>query len=157
MPQQYKGSQADQDYQKKHVHLNFHFWVQIDGVNVAGFTDCSGLTVETEVFEYPEGGLNTHTHKLPVRSKYGNITLKHGLDPGEDLLKWYKDNLDGLPNGRKNVSIILYGQQPGVVKQWDLIDAWPVKWTGPDLKADQASAAIEALEIAHNGLNVSSS
>lgn len=138
----------------KDVHLGLHFWIQIEGIEIAGFAECSGLSVETEVYEYMEGGLNTYTHKLPVRTKYSNITLKRGLDPGKDLYHWYLDSLDGLPKKRKNISIMIYGPKPGqsAVEQWDLIEAWPVKWTGPDLKTDAGAVAIETLEFAHHGL-----
>lgn len=141
----------------KDPHLGLRFWVQIQGIEVAGFSESSGLSIETEVFEYAEGGNNVYTHKLPVRTKYGNITLKRGIDPGQDLYRWYVEAVDGLPRGRKNISIMVYGPNGGqVVKQWDLIGAWPVKWTGPDLKTDAGSTAIETLEFAHNGLNVTS-
>jgi phage tail-like protein len=38
------------------------------------------------------------------------------------------------------------------VKRWNLIRAFPVKWTGPDLKATGSEVAIETLEIAHEGI-----
>lgn len=141
------------DGRGKDHHLGLRFWVQIEGVEVAGFSDCSGLQIETEVFEYSEGGLNTFTHKLPVRTKYGNITLKRGLDPGQDLFRWYKESIDGVPNHRKNISIMIYGPKGGEpVYKWDLMAAYPVKWIGPDLKTDAGSTAIETLEFAHHGL-----
>lgn len=140
----------------KDPYIGLSFFVEIQGILVAGFSECSGLSIETEVFEYSEGGLNTYTHKLPVRTKYSNITLKRGIDPGQDLLRWYLESIDGVPNKRKNISIILYGEvnkQPlQVVRKWDLMDAYPIKWTGPDLKADAGAIAIETLEFAHHGL-----
>lgn len=142
---------------KSDPHLGFRFWVQIEGVQVAGFSECNGLSIETEVFEYAEGGNNLFTHKLPVRTKYGNVTLKRGIDPGQDLFRWYVESMDGVPNKRKNVSIFVYSPKGGnPVKQWDLIAAFPVKWTGPDLKTDAGATAVETLEFAHHGLNVTS-
>jgi phage tail-like protein len=138
-------------------YLGLRFWVQIEGVQIAGFAECSGLIIETETFEYAEGGNNTFTYKLPVRTKYSNITLKRGIDPGQDLYTWFLQSIDGIPNKRKNISIMVYGQTGSdPVKKWDLVNAFPVKWSGPDLKSDAGATAIETLEFAHEGLNVTS-
>jgi len=140
----------------KDPHLGLRFWVQMDGIEIAGFSECSAPTVETEVFEYTEGGLNTHTHKLPVRTKYGNITLKRGIDVGQDLYRWYESSVDARAK-RKNVSILVYGPMPGQrpVKRYNLRRAWPVKWSGPDLKSDAGAVAVETIELAHEGFTVS--
>jgi phage tail-like protein len=37
---------------------------------------------------------------------------------------------------------------------WAVKNAWPVKMTSTDLKADGNEAAIESLEIAHEGLTI---
>ena len=142
---------ADEKPRSKDEHLGLRFWVQIDGVEIAGFSECSGIGVETETFEYAEGGLNTFTHKLPVRTKYGNLTLKRGIDPGQELYAWYISTLDGKTQ-RKDISVIIYGPESGTeVRRWDLKQAYPVKWTGPDLRTDASAAAIESVEIAHEG------
>ena len=143
----------ENDNRGKDHHLGLRFWIQIEGVEVAGFSECSGLSIETEVFEYSEGGQNTFTHKLPTRTKYSNITLKRGLDPTQDLHKWYVESIDGVRNKRKNVSIMIYGPKSGdLVEKWDLMEAWPVKWVGPELKTEAGATAVETLEFAHHGL-----
>ncbi len=147
------GSQASSDAPRPtDPYIGLRFWVQIDEVHVASFKECSGLKIETEVYEYAEGGLNTYTHKLPVRVKYQNITLKRGLDPGQDLLRWYTDAMTGKIK-RQNVSIVVYDYQGKTeVERWNLIQAFPVKWSGPDLKADAGAIAVETLEFVHHGL-----
>jgi phage tail-like protein len=35
---------------------------------------------------------------------------------------------------------------------WTLSDAYPVRWTGPELQADGNTVAMESLELAHEGL-----
>ncbi len=142
----------------KDVHLGLRFWVEIDGVEIAGFDECSGLTMETEVTEYAEGGLNTYTHKLPVRTKYSNVTLKRGMDPSGDLFKWYTDCIDWYAEGeggakrRRNVTITLYSPKGDAVMAYHLMNAHPTKWTGPELKAAAGAVAVETLEFAHEGL-----
>ena len=59
--------------------LGFSFTVQIGDEIQGWFTECSGLTVQREVKEQPEGGVNDFVHQLPGRLKQSNITLKNGL------------------------------------------------------------------------------
>jgi len=39
---------------------SFNFAVEIDAIMVAGFSEVSGLTAETEVIEYRTGGMLAH-------------------------------------------------------------------------------------------------
>lgn len=132
-------------------HLGLRFWVQLGQVEVAGFRECTGFGAQTEVFEYIEGGLNTYTHKLPVRVKYNNIVLKRGLDEGQDLYRWYMKTTHGQIK-RQNISIVVYGPTGKEVRRWDLQKAYPCKWTGPDLKTDAGAVAVESVEIAFEGI-----
>lgn len=135
----------------KDPHIGLRFWLQLGQIEVAGFQECSGLKIETEVHEYSEGGLNTYTHKIATRAKYGNITLKRGLDEGQDLFRWYVRAMRG-EIGRQDISIIVYNSLGQQVQKWDLQRAFPCKWTGPDLAAQQGAIAVETVEIAHEGL-----
>ena len=53
----------------------FRFKVEFNDLPVGGFSECSGIQLETDVHDYQEGGLNTHLHKFPTRTKQSNITL----------------------------------------------------------------------------------
>lgn len=56
----------------------FHFQVEWGGKNI-GFTEVTGLTVETEAIEYRHGASpEYHKTKQPGLKKYSNITLKRG-------------------------------------------------------------------------------
>ena len=114
--------------------------------------ECSGLEIETEVFEYQEGGLNDYVHRLPGRTKFSNITLKRGITTDKDLWQWYSRVMRGQVE-RKNVSVILYNSQGNPVMRWNFVDAYPIKWVGPAFKADANAIAIETLQFAHRGLN----
>lgn len=130
--------------------LTCKFWVQIDGVAQAFFRECSGLSLQTEVFEYSEGGLNAYTHKFPVRTKVGNITLKRGLVEPDYLWDWYSAVVDGRIE-RRSVTILLYENRVAatsqVVTSWKLEDALPIKWVGPTFKSDESATAVEQLEF----------
>jgi phage tail-like protein len=134
--------------------LQTKFWVEIDGIASAFFTECSGLTAEMEVFEYAEGGLNDFVHKLPVRTKYSNVTLKRGWVETDELWSWFASCSSGEIQ-TKSVSIILYenkGQSQAQPKaRWDLAQAYPVRWQGPEFQVDSNSVIVETLELAHHG------
>jgi phage tail-like protein len=131
----------------------FKFLVEFDGVVVASFAECSGLQAETEFDEVQEGGVNDHRYKLPKSSKYGNLTLRRGLIDSEVLWSWHRDVVEGLFQ-RKTVTVIVWDEHiKDEAWQWQFAEAFPVKWTGPDLKADGSTVAIETLELAHHGIS----
>ena len=136
------------------------FHVEIGNIKEAAFSECSGLEIATEVFEYQEGGLNEYAHKLPGRTKLSNVTLKRGFATSNELYNWYlemeQDLLQGKSITRKQVTITLYStSEPRELMRWTLNDAFPVKWVGPAFKAGEAAIAIESLEFAHHGITLS--
>lgn len=144
------------DTPSRDPHMGLRFWIQLGHVEIAGFRECSPMVVETETFEYAEGGLNSYTHKLPVRTKYSNIILKRGMDETRALYDWYIQAASGQI-ARQDISIVIYDSQQHNKRQWDLKNAYPCKWTGPELKAESGAIAVETVEIAHEGLLPSSS
>lgn len=138
---------------------NFRFKLELGNVQVAGFAECTGLQVETKVFEYKEGGNNATTLKFPEASSFGNITLKRGITNSNELIDWQLDVVNGTfsknqRSANTNIAIVLMDEKGTKVKRWNLIRAFPVKWVGPDLKASGNEVAIETLEIAHEGIQV---
>jgi len=136
------------------------FHVEIGDIKEAAFSECSGLEIATDVFEYQEGGLNEYAHKLPGRTKLSNVTLKRGFATSNELYKWYlemeQDLLTGKTITRKQVAITLYStSEPKELMRWTLNDAFPVKWVGPTFKAGEAATAVETLEFAHHGITLS--
>src|SRR3954451_5198130 len=74
----------------------FNFLVTIDGVvDRAGFSEVSGLSIETDVMEYRTGGGDITVRKLPGLKEFGNIVLKRGVTPDTKLWEWRKQVLDG--------------------------------------------------------------
>jgi len=119
---------------------------------VAGFSECSGLEVTMEVMEYKEGGVNDYVHKFPTRASHTNITLKRGVIVLEDdFWKWHQSFVQGTGKRRDGL-IVLMDESRSPAKVWKFKRGIPLKWVGPSLNATQSSAAIESLEISHEGL-----
>jgi phage tail-like protein len=133
-------------------YANCRFYVEINGIATAVFTEVSGLQIETTVMEYEEGGHNDFTHRLPGRTKVSNLTLKRGMTKSSDFHKWCMDVMQGTIT-RRNVSVIVYdatGKQ--VIMRWNFDGAYPVKWVGPQFQSTGNAVAIETLELAHRGM-----
>jgi phage tail-like protein len=131
----------------------FNFIVEIDGINAAGFTECSGLSTTTDVIEYREGNERSGARKLPGLTKFTNIVLKRGMTRSRDLWNWRKTVIDGAVE-RKSGAIVLLADDRTPVGRFRFRDGWPTKWEGPALNAKSSEVAIETLEIAHEGLEV---
>lgn len=121
---------------------------------VAGFSEVTGLQVETEVQDYREGGLNDFMHKLAGPTRYpSNLVLKHGITDKRELWKWHQDVAHGKVE-RKNGSIVLLDAAGEEMWRWNFEGAYPVRWNGPDLRANTAEVAVETLEMVHRGIKL---
>jgi phage tail-like protein len=130
----------------------FNFRVEIGSILMGGFSEVSGLRVETEVYSIKEGGMNAFEHKLPKSTKFSDITLKRGITDME-MYDWYKEVINGNIE-RKSGSIILYERGRQKEMRWDFVDAYPVKWEGATFSASGNAIATETLVLTHNGFKL---
>ncbi len=124
----------------------FNFLVVVDGVTTAGFSECSGITMETDPIEYRTGSEDITVRKLPGLKKFGNITLKRGFTKDKALWEWRKKVLDGKTE-RHSGSITLLNEARQASMRWNFREAWPRKLDGPTFNAKTNEVAIETLEI----------
>lgn len=116
-----------------------------------GFSECSGLEMSLDVEDYKEGGRNGEILKFPTRVKWSNITLKRGIGASTTLWDWHYGFVEGKGKRRDGI-IILQDDTHTPHNIWYFRRGLPIKYTGPSLNATQNSVAIEAIEIAHEGL-----
>lgn len=129
----------------------FNFWVEIKGLVVAGFSQVSGLKMEVDVQTYAEGGVNNFTYQFPGRVKQNTITLKRGMADSDTIWQWCYGVAQGVIV-RKNLSIYLLDNVGEPVVWWNVMDAWPVRWEGPEFRATSSEVAMESLTLAHHGM-----
>lgn len=137
----------------KDPYLSFRFRLKIEGKVVAGFNEVKGLTAETQVETFREGGRNTFEHQLVGPTKYPEkLVLKRGLS--DDVLwLWYKDVMAGrLARTDLTVNLLDYDGTEVPAWTWVFQKACPVKWNGPQLQAGTAGVAFETIELIHQGL-----
>ena len=134
--------------------VKFQFQVDWGGTKI-GFTEVTGLDVETEVVEYRHGASPEYSKiKMPGMQKFSNITLKRGTFKGDnELFEWWNSvSLNTIE--RRNITISLLNENHEPVVTWKVKNAWPTKIQSTDLKADGNEVAIESMEIVHEGLMI---
>lgn len=132
----------------------FHFAVEWGGTKI-GFTEVSGLDVETEVIEYRQGASPEFGKiKMPGLKKEANITLKRGSFASDnEYFEWYK-TISMNKVDRRDITIALLNEEHVPVIVWRIKNAWPTKIQSTDLKADGNEVAIESMELVHEGLTI---
>jgi phage tail-like protein len=133
------------------------FKFEIDGTNIGAFTEVSGLAVQLDVEELAEGGQNAYTHKLLGRMKWPNLVLKRGVTDTDALFEWLMTasgeglTKEGNQIKPRNGKISVVDAAGKTMRSWTILEAKPVKWTGPRLAASSRDLAIEELEVCHSG------
>ncbi len=130
---------------------NFNFLVEIEGITpdsaavVAGFSEVSGVSSQSEVIEYRTGN-SRGVFRIPGRARAGNIVLRKGVTSGDDLARWRASIERGQRDARSG-SIVLLDAEMNEKTRWNFYDAWPCRYEAPALDAAGESVAIETLEL----------
>lgn len=115
---------------------NFKFQVEINYVTKSflneatrsplarlGFMSVSGLSMQTEMIPYREGGMNTVSRKMPGQSDFPQVSFQRGLFQGKgELFDWFKDifyidNVNGRgPNADFRCDITIRVMQHPIVR-----------------------------------------
>lgn len=134
-----------------------------DRLGDGGFQECSGLELEADLRELPEGGRNDGVVRRVGRVKLQPLVLKRGMlvaatggtaDTG--LWDWLQGMVGGvLPLPRYDGDVeVLDPTGTRVVAHWHFTRGLPVKLAGPALNARTGEIALEELHIAHEGLRL---
>lgn len=133
---------------------NVRYLLEIDGIAIAGFSQCTLPENSTEAVEYREGSDPPTVRKLWSLNSYGTLTLERGTS--EDsiaLFEWRQlveqGNVDAA---RRNIAVVVLDEEGEPGPRWEFRAAWPTQYDGPDLDASGNEIAIESLEIDHEGM-----
>ncbi|MGF6743921.1 phage tail protein [Paraburkholderia atlantica] len=135
----------------------YNFVVEFnDGSNsgdpVGGFSDVTGIGTEITLLEYRQGNdKENHVRKIPGLHKAADVTFKRGVMGLATFWNWVRDTRTS-PSTARVLTITLNDEQGNAVQAWKLINARPMKWTGPTLAAKGGSdVAMEELVVSSEG------
>jgi len=135
--------------------VGFHFRVEFAFLkpdsNDTRFQEVSGLNTELGIEEISEGGENRYSHRLPTRGKFANLILKRGLLNDSELIDWCKDAIENFTFEPTTVNVTLLNEEHQPMGDtFSFINAWPVKWSVSDFKAQENSIVVETLELSYS-------
>lgn len=126
------------------------FSVSVDKEDLGSFNSCEGLGCEFVLEQREEGGNNGMVWQLPTRIKYPNVKLTRPVTrDSQKIIGW----IAGMSAGLKRRTAVIEAKTLAgtVIASWSLAEVVPVRWTGPQLSAEQTKVATETLELAHHG------
>ena len=130
----------------------FHFQVKWDDTELA-FQEVSGLDAESEPLEYRAGNSPVFSKvKMPGMLKYSNISMKKGVFVKDNaIFDWFAEiKMNTIKRKALTISLLDEGGNPTMV--WKVQNAFPIKVTSTDLKAEGNEVAVESIDIAHEGI-----
>ncbi|MDH7444143.1 phage tail protein [Aquimarina sp. 2201CG14-23] len=137
--------------------VGFHFSVEFTGLSTGDkdhqFQSVSGLTVDIETEEITEGGENRFKHKIPVRTKYPNLVLKRGLLVDSEVVDWCKKAVENFDFEPIDLIVKLLNEKHEPLLSWNIVHAYPIKWSIADFNAEESKVVIETIELVYNYYN----
>jgi phage tail-like protein len=150
------GQQTNTAQPANDIYMNCNFVLTISdadtsGKNIsAGFTKVSGIEAEWELESYEEGGYNG-VHYFPKQLKYPHLVMEYGITHNAFFSTWFFNTVGGGIS-RLTMVLSMLGTAQTTVAAWQITDAYPVKYIGPDMNALSSEVAITRIEFVHSGI-----
>lgn len=145
-----------------------------------GFTNISGLNINTQSIGYREGGFNTTLHQVPGMTTFSPITFQRGTIWGQDQAITWMRGLFAAASGdgiqvqagrsfRVNIDITVLDHpvtaaplldnndllSPKAEKmKFTVHNAWITSLSYSDLNAGDNQILFETMQVVHEGLSV---
>lgn len=127
------------------------FGLEIDGLTLAWFTGCSGLSLEFDVATFKESnGKTVIERKRPGKPKYSEIVLKRGFTKDKALHDWFDEVVKSADKtAYKTGSVVIYDRTQTEVARFNLEQCWPSKLSVSDLNSGSDDVMVEELTMQH--------
>jgi phage tail-like protein len=127
------------------------FLVEVDGIDLGGWSRCQGLAVDFAPEEVKEGGAHDHVHYLAGHVSYPAVTLTRAISAADftKVQRWLASMVSDYTGG--TATIALLDSRAQEVARWSLRNVYPARWKGPDLNSTGHDVATETLELVHEG------
>jgi phage tail-like protein len=120
------------------------FSITIDGVEVAQFSELTGITTEIEAVEFS----GRTPQKAPARRKPPTVTLKRGMNKDMGIFAWHQSVVEGqIAAARKSCTLTMYDTAGTATAKYYLENAWPTKVEIGTVKAGSSEVLYETVTL----------
>ncbi len=137
---------------------SFYFKVEFNDVGGSSkdirFQEVSGLSVDVETEDFKEGGENRFVHKLPVRTKYSDLTLKRGLLTDSKVIEWCRKAIEDFKFEPVDINITLLNEKGEPINMWAVHHAYPIHWSISDFNSTDSKVSVETIKLHYNYFKV---
>lgn len=130
----------------------YRFVVSV-GKDQMSFSSVSGLDQSVQLVKYKDGTGNLY--QMPGQVEPLTITLKRGVMPKQSQLYDWINAIAFNRVDKRDVLISLTNETGSeVLVTWNVMNAFPTKWSGPSLDATSNEVAFEELTLAADRLTL---
>jgi len=132
-----------------------NFALEVGGALFGYFTSVSGIGSESEVIEHKvvDDKGNEIIIKIPGRLRWLDIIFHRGITSDLSIWLWRQQVIDGDINAaRKNCTIIALDRSYNQIARWNVVNAWPMKVSGPIADLAGTEFMVEELILVHEGV-----
>src|SRR3954447_19317040 len=108
--------------------LSMRFHVQVDDINLGGWSSCDGLNVDFGLKSIRSGGNNDYRAWVPDGITYSKLVLKRAMSKHSSavIMGWLRTMID--PQKSQGATITLLDSHSDEVAQWTLRNVRPSSW-----------------------------
>jgi phage tail-like protein len=130
------------------------FNFRVEGLEVASFSEVSGLSSDGDAVDYREGtDVALSVRKMSGLRKWNNVTFKKGVTQNLVIWNWYQNIVNGVRD-RRNCTVVLQNEEHVDVLRFHLENAYVNKFEISTFTATGNDVAVETIELVHEGLTV---
>ena len=123
------------------------------------FSECDGLEVSIEPESYNEGGGNLRQYHLPTPVNNGRLTLRRGMSHNSQLWQWFQLVEKQSPGERESRfyaqgELTMHHADGSSAMRFILTNCQPIRLRWPALNAQNATVAIEEMQLAYEHLTI---
>lgn len=146
--------------ENRKLHEKFKFECFSLRFGFSAFQKMSELSVEAARIDYFEGGALIPI-KDPGRLTFSDVTLERGSSTDFDFHNWMRDVADAsigeggagliMPQFKTDdLALIQRDRDNAILREWDLVGAWPTKYVAGDWDNTADEVVIEQLTLTYD-------